>query len=68
MKKPLVFLLFALTMSSILSQVSYVDEAMPTGRVTLRADNGLYLSRCFKCGSASYPDSVAIFKNNPSDV
>lgn len=37
----------------------------PTGPVTIKCDNGKYLSRCTKCGSGAYSDSASISETNP---
>lgn len=37
-------------------------------RVTIQADNGLYLARCNNCGQGGkYPDSAAVYAKSPTD-
>ena len=37
-----------------------VTWRLPTGKVSLQADSGKYLTRCTNCGKAIYPDSATV--------
>lgn len=54
----LVLLLVSAAISLHVSNVEHEANTFPTGKVNLKADNGKYLSRCYKCGVATNDNPV----------
>lgn len=42
------------TLLSLRFKKIHLQAKLASGRVALKADNGLYLSRCHNCGQAAY--------------
>lgn len=59
----LFFLIFGI--SAALKAEFFLPGKLMPGIVSLKADNGLYLARCFGCGQASYKDSAGVHETNP---
>ena len=65
--KTILLTILCLLLVGVQTTITTISPTLDPGTVNILGDNGMYLTRCNRCGPGSYDDSAGVHDPNSND-